>query len=178
MIFSNRPLSSTTFHQFSPVYWPISEWVGHKGWITTLIALPIGTICLINTHLYQPRPAIRHQQFQELMSYIKNNQSYPVILAGDFNQANFREQPDYRVILDSVSLYEPTDHTHTLLQTHRLENDYARTWPNRAERSEQIDYIFISNQDRWKIEIKSYQALHLDPPLSDHDPLLLTLNIT
>lgn len=175
MIFSHQPLLEIKFSCFQPVYWPLSERIGNKGWLATYIQLPLVKLRLINTHLYQPSASNRWQQFQSLISYIQKDQVAPTILAGDFNQPDFNHHSNYITALTEVGLYNSSNSAQTSVYTHRLENIYARSWVNRIKKSEQLDYIFTKNLEYSNLKIVSYEIIQLDPPLSDHDPVVLTL---
>lgn len=172
MIAAKFPLEQVAFSPFAPVNLPLSERWAHKGVLQAVVETPQGRLSIFNTHLYQPRLDVRLSQFQTVVQLLKKNLNTSACVVGDFNQEDMKTHPEFSAQLADCGFTEPLPNTSFF--THRLENSYARTWTNRVVQSAQLDYIYIHQFEQLGVQPSTYEALYHTPPLSDHDPVLLT----
>lgn len=176
LIASKFPLQEIHFSPFAPIHLPLSERWAHKGVLEARITTPQGEINIFNTHLYQPRLDVRLEQFRTVLRILKKDVETPACLLGDFNQADMRIHSEFTAKLLAEGFVEPYPEGIIPFFTHRVENHYARTWTNRAVESAQLDYIYTRQFEKVRLKPVRYEALYRVPPLSDHDPVLLTCN--
>ncbi|MBI2633524.1 MAG: endonuclease/exonuclease/phosphatase family protein [Parcubacteria group bacterium] len=178
VIFSKFPIRKTVFEPFS-LWKEMNFWErrGRKGFLDTLIETPFGMVRIINTHLHDGTLAlhrfIRARQITQLTRAIKNHdseESIPLIIAGDLNEDDIfdKEAPHPLRVLnirDSATNNEPTL---------RVDNPYANRGYNRANVSHRFDYVLVRDIDSLRLNVSEYRVLpQPDPPLSDHNPVLV-----
>jgi len=173
---SKFPIISEKFVRYgvSGRFW--TEWMGDKGFLETFLKTPWGVLRVINTHLHQPLASIRFKQIKKLFSYLDQDQETPTILAGDFNQDQIMSAELFTGILANTKFVHPGILTDAPQHTYRLNNPLTQTWLNRLKESGHLDYIFIKFIERLGLQVKHYTPVHLPTPLSDHDPVILTLS--
>ena len=113
------------------------------------------TMRFTSTHLDLPSDTIRLQQVTALTRWLSQDDT-PSIICGDFNA-----KPESQAI-------------HYMENTWQRVCDQLPTFPETDPHSK-IDYIFVRGKGTWKVV--DYQRL-LDVPLSDHCPILVTLEYT
>ena len=172
---SKFPIMSEKFIRFgvSGRFW--TEWMGDKGFLETILKTPWGVLRVINTHLHQPLPSIRFQQLKKIFSYLEEDQETPTILAGDFNQDALHKDSVFIEILNNTNFSHPDIRTDIPYHTYRLDNHLTQTWLNKLKQSGHLDYIFIKGHEKLGLHIQNYSPLYLSEPLSDHDPIVLSL---
>ena len=99
----------------------------------------------VGTHLCHQSGATRLEQTQELDALFTCRTDYPTIMAGDFN-ARHNSEP-MKVLL-------------------------SKNWIDAVAPSSRIDYILLRKSDPWKI-VRT--EIIDEPVVSDHDPILTTL---
>lgn len=173
---SKFPIISEKFIRFGVAgpFW--TEWIGDKGFLETILNTPWGVLRVINTHLHQPLPSIRYQQLKNIFSYLEADQETPTIVAGDFNQDALLKDASFIEILKNTNFSYPDILTNIAYDTYRLDNHLTQTWLNKLKQSGHLDYIFIKGQEKLGLRINNYSPLYLAEPLSDHDPIVLTLS--
>ena len=112
-----------------------------------------------------------------ILERMQKQQHLPVILAGDFNENALMEQKKFVTILQSRGL------THSIhferyeyMPSYRLTNPLVDNWINRVRYSRRLDYILVSLVDKLGLKVAQYEPIYLTPPLSDHDPVILSLS--
>jgi endonuclease/exonuclease/phosphatase family metal-dependent hydrolase len=178
LTFSKFPITSVRFIPFGRWAFSISEIIGNKGVLETIIETPKGLIRILNVHLHYESSKlfktsqIRLRQLQKLFTAITQDETMPTILAGDFNQHTMMESKHFSQLFtkeDFVTSKEP------LLPTYRTENPLVDNWINRVSTSKRYDYILTKNITHSGFMIKNYTPVYLPTALSDHDPVSLVL---
>jgi len=107
---------------------------------------------------------------------VKMQRHLPIILAGDFNENIHAEHQKLMTMLQSIGL------THSLyfeqyeyMPSYRRTNPLVNNWLNREKYSRRLDYIFVGLPEECDLKIRQYEPMYLTPPLSDHDPVFLSL---
>lgn len=108
-----------------------------------------------STHLDLPSDAIRTEQVTSLTKWLSGD-DMPSIVCGDFNAT-----PETNAIKYMKSHWQQVC-------------DDQTTYPEKDPRKK-IDYIFVKGHGTWKVV--DYKRL-VDIPLSDHCPILVTLEYT
>jgi endonuclease/exonuclease/phosphatase family metal-dependent hydrolase len=173
---SKFPIISEKFIRFGISGWFWTEWAGDKGFLETFLKTPWGVLRVINTHLHQPLASVRFHQIKKMFSYLAKDQETPTILAGDFNQDQLANDEVFMSLLSNTKFVHPGILTDAPLHTYRLNNPLTQTWLNRLKESGHLDYIFIRFLEKLGLNVKNYTPIHLPTPLSDHDPVVLTLS--
>ena len=175
MILSLFPILSMRFTPFSVFHWSWTEWFGNKGILDFYFKTPRGKLRVVNTHLYQPGFFVRLKQFKKLITYLSGDRETPAIIAGDFNEDKLLEKNHFVKLLESEHYLHPSLSSDAPLYTYRIENPHTQTWINKIFTSFHLDYFFIKGIDKLGLEVNSYAPIHLEPTLSDHDPIILSL---
>ena len=175
MILSLFPILSMRFTPFSVFHWSWTEWFGNKGILDFHLKTPWGKLRVVNTHLYQPGLFVRLKQFKKLITYLSGDRETPAIIAGDFNEDKLLEKNHFVKLLESEHYLHPSLSSDAPLYTYRIENPHTQTWINKILTSFHLDYFFIKGIDKLGLEVNSYAPIHLEPTLSDHDPIILSL---
>lgn len=113
------------------------------------------TMRFTSTHLDLPSDSIRLAQTTALTRWLSGDDT-PSIVCGDFNATP-----------DSKAIAHMKDHWQQVC-------DDQLTYPE-TDPKKKIDYIFVRGRGTWKVV--DYQRL-VDVPLSDHCPILVTLEYT
>jgi endonuclease/exonuclease/phosphatase family metal-dependent hydrolase len=181
VILSKFPIINWEFTPFARyAHTSLIEFAARKGFISATLDTPTGELQILNTHLNAEgiaKKRIRKKQFKLIMdSVTKCRDSAPLIIGGDFNIDRMMSDPFYVKILSGNDLIEPASFTKIgHISTHRPDNIYAGSFFHPALKPLQFDYFFIKNvTNPENINIK---PLYFEPPLSDHDPLMLTISI-
>lgn len=62
------------------------------------------------------------------------------------------------------------------MPSYRLNNPLVDNWINRVSYSRRLDYILVSLVEKLGLKVVQYEPIYLTPPLSDHDPIILSLS--
>lgn len=181
VIISKFPIKSWQFTPFNR--WQnnsLIEFSAQKGFLSTIIDTPDGELRVVTTHLnangFHP-DNVREKQLRELFSGINNtNRNIPSVLCGDLNKDRMMSDPFYAKIISDGGFVRPANFDGAeSIPTHRPANIYAGSLFYPAKKPFQFDYILISNFDN--MENMQVKPLYFEPPLSDHDPLELSLSL-
>jgi endonuclease/exonuclease/phosphatase family metal-dependent hydrolase len=181
VIFSKFPIIQhkfVPFNQFTP---SLVERIGRKGVLEATIETPYGAVQVLNIHLHVGKHFfarnIRVKQLKSILKRIKVPPYLPIILAGDFNENALMEQKKFLTILQSRGL------THSLhfeqyefMPSYRINNPFVNNWINWSKYSRRLDYILVSLTEDFDLKVAQYEPMYLIPPLSDHDPVFLSLS--
>lgn len=178
-IFSKFPIRESRFVPYSRfLASAFGEFFARKGFLETVLDTPLGNVRVVNTHLHEETPwpwseEIRLRQLRRLFAEL-NRPMLPTILTGDLNEHAIRAQKSF------VDLFKSHEYAHPLLHddahmTYRPENEYVDFWLNRTKLPKRYDYILVHGIESMDLKVTEYAPEHLTPPLSDHDPVFLTL---
>jgi endonuclease/exonuclease/phosphatase family metal-dependent hydrolase len=181
VIFSKFPILQSTFipfHQFTP---SLIERIGRKGVLEATIETPYGTMQVFNIHLHMGRKffarRIRFRQLKSVLERVKMQRQLPIIVAGDFNENILAEQEKFVTMLQPIGLAHSMDFQHyEYMPSYRRNNPLVNNWLNREKYSRRLDYIFVSLTEEFDMKVRQYEPMYLTPPLSDHDPVFLSLS--
>lgn len=156
----------------------IGEVFGRKGYLRATIKTPAGNLEVINIHLHEEGiwfadRIIRRNQLAQILKQV-NNIDKPSILLGDFNQFDLIKRNDFINLLKTNDFFH-ADQEENLAASYRQENIYFNGLFNNPSGSVRLDYVFIRKLDMLNLEVKDYHVEILEPSLSDHDPVILTL---
>jgi len=182
VIFSKFPIIQDKFVPFQQFTPSVIERIGRKGILETTIKTPYGTIQVFNTHLHKEQKffahSIRVKQVKTILERMQAQQHMPVILAGDFNENALMEQKKFVTILQSRGLMHSIHfERYEYMPSYRLNNPLVDTWMNRVSYSRRLDYILVSLVEKLGLQVVQYEPIYLTPPLSDHDPVILSLSL-
>jgi endonuclease/exonuclease/phosphatase family metal-dependent hydrolase len=178
--FSKFPIRSKHFSKFPFMFGAFVELFTGRGILETIIETPAGLLRVFNTHLHMPDAyhdrSIRLRQIRSAFDFIKSREDVPSIIAGDFNEDQIWNAPDFMTFFDQLRFRfplfgKPESHA----PTYRPENPYVDMWPNNPDRPKRFDYIFVNGIEKLGLKEISHQPLYLDPILSDHDPVEVVL---
>jgi len=181
VIFSKFPIIQhqfMPFHHFTP---SLVERVGRKGVLEATIETPYGVMQVFNIHLHMginffARRA-RVKQLKSVVERMKVHRHLPIILAGDFNENAIMEQKKFVTILQSIGLtHSVYFEQYEFMPSYRIKNPLVNNWLNRSKYSRRLDYILVSLTEEFDLKVVQYEPMYLIPPLSDHDPVLLSLS--
>jgi endonuclease/exonuclease/phosphatase family metal-dependent hydrolase len=181
VIFSKFPIIQYQFTPFSHFTPSVVERIGRKGVLEATIETPHGTMQVLNIHLHVGRHFLAHKirvkQLKSVLERIKIQPHISSILAGDFNENALMEQKKFVTMLQSRGL------THSLhfekyefMPSYRIKNPLVNTWINREKYSRRLDYILVNLTEDFYLKVMQYEPIYLNPPLSDHDPVFLSLS--
>ncbi len=178
LTFSKFPIKSVRFIPFGRWAFSVSEIIGNKGVLETVIETPKGLLRVLNIHLHYESSKvfktsqIRIRQLRKMFAALKNDESIPTIIAGDFNQHDMMRSAPFAQLFSRKGFVCIEE---SLLPTYRAENPLVNNWINRVAESRRYDYILAKNINKLGLKVKSYTPLYLPTDLSDHDPVSLTL---
>lgn len=178
VIFSKFPIIQHRFVSYSRLFnSAIGEMLARKGFLETTIKTPFGDIRILNTHLHEEAPFFDHNvrlsQLAKMFGLI-NHRDMPTILTGDFNEQALVHQEDFAELFEHTGFIHPIK-SKTLEPTYRPGNIYVDNWINRTNVPKRYDYILVNGMDKIGLEATYYEPQIIEPPLSDHDPILLIL---
>jgi endonuclease/exonuclease/phosphatase family metal-dependent hydrolase len=181
VIFSKFPIIQNKFIPFNQFTHSVVERIGHKGILEATIETPYGNIQVFNTHLHKEQRFFAHnirvKQLKHILERMQEQQHLPVILAGDFNENALMEQKKLVTILQSRGLMHSIHfERYEYLPSYRLNNPLVDNWINRVSYSRRLDYILVSLVENLGLKVVQYEPIYLTPPLSDHDPIILSLS--
>lgn len=181
VIFSKFPIIQYTFIPFKQFTPSLIEHIGRKGVLEAIIETPYGVMQVFNIHLHVGKHFLAHnirvKQLKSVVERMKLQPNLPIILAGDFNENALMDQKKFVTILQSRGL------THSLhfeqyefMPSYRIKNPFVNHWLNRSKYSRRLDYILVSLTEGFDLKVVQYEPIYLIPPLSDHDPIFLSLS--
>jgi endonuclease/exonuclease/phosphatase family metal-dependent hydrolase len=181
VIFSKFPIIQSKFIPFNQFTPSLIEHIGRKGLLEATIETPYGVIQVFNIHLHVGKNFLAHsirvKQLKSVLDRMKSQPNLPIILAGDFNENALMEQKEFVTILQSRGL------THSLhfeqyefMPSYRIKNPFVNNWLNRSKYSRRLDYILVRLTEEFDLKVVQYEPMYLIPPLSDHDPVFLSLS--
>jgi endonuclease/exonuclease/phosphatase family metal-dependent hydrolase len=181
VIFSKFPIIQYKFMPFNQFTPSLIEHIGRKGVLEATIETPYGVIQVFNIHLHVGKNFLAHsirvKQLKSVLERMKSQRNLPIILAGDFNEDALMDQKKFVTLLQSRGL------THSLhfeqyefMPSYRIKNPFVNNWINRSKYSRRLDYILVSLTEEFDLKVVQYEPMYLIPPLSDHDPVFLSLS--
>jgi endonuclease/exonuclease/phosphatase family metal-dependent hydrolase len=183
---SKFPIVREKFSPFSRLNHSITEMLGNKGILESIVTTPQGEMRILNTHLHAAEGFwgswlalgswVRFKQFKKILDYAGEDTGIPTILAGDFNEHAIIKQEELVRLLENTGLVQPLAEQ-PIAATFRRENIFVDTWSNRPDISQCLDYILVRSFDRFNLVAHSYNPVYLKPELSDHDPIILVLTL-
>jgi len=176
-IFSKFSIFSRAFIAFDFIFFAPQESAGKKGALIVDVETPQGKLRIVNTHLCQRsllfEKTTRLNQMRRILDILAMRALLPTVIAGDFNEKDIFKNKHFGALMDAHQFIHPA--TAAFHPTYRKENPYVNIWMNRISHSKRIDYIMHNDLSALKLEHKEYSVLYADPALSDHDPVVLTL---
>ncbi len=176
--FPIRQYRFTPFNRLTNVGLP--EFFARKGFLSVALETPAGPLRVVNTHLHSPSflvgdSRVRRRQLRAILRAVhRRGRDAPAIVAGDLNEHNLDAGEAFASLLAQFQFTHPAPSV--LRPTYRPENDYVEaSWVNRVAMPLRLDYFLVRGAERYGLTITRYEPLHLQPPLSDHDPVLLVL---
>jgi len=143
-------------------------------------------LTVFNTHLdaFSKGDNTLFLQVNSLLSKINSNSNEPFIVAGDFNLLPPGENPERLAFwqeeypADAINparlLFKKLKPALTVLGYRKNPKHYNTYIPPLIDEADRwIDYVFVSEN----IKVISYRVLQLHPPLSDHHPILVELEL-
>jgi len=181
VIFSKFPIIQYKFIPFNQFTPSLIEHIGRKGVLEATIETPYGVVQVFNIHLHVGKNFLAHsirvKQLKSVLERMKSQPNLPIILAGDFNENALMDQKKFVTILQSKGL------THSLhfeqyefMPSYRIKNPFVNNWLNRSKYSRRLDYILVRLTEEFDLKVVQYEPMYLIPPLSDHDPVFLSLS--
>lgn len=178
LTFSRFPIQSVRFIPFGRWGISVSEIIGNKGVLETILETPKGLLRVLNVHLHHQSSRfvntkkIRLRQLRKLFASLKHGGVMPTILAGDFNEHDMMQERSFMRLFEKFGFLHADE---SLLPTYRKENMFVDNWINRIKISERYDYVLTQGIEALGLKVQSNMPLHIEPALSDHDPVSLVL---
>ena len=181
VIFSKFPIIQHTFIPFNHFTPSMVERIGRKGVLEATIETSHGVMQVFNIHLHMGKNffarRVRVKQLKSVVERMKAHRHLPIILAGDFNENALMEQKKFVTILQSIGLtHSVYFEQYEFMPSYRIKNPFVNNWLNRSKYSRRLDYILVSLTEEFDLKVVQYEPMYLIPPLSDHDPILLSLS--
>jgi endonuclease/exonuclease/phosphatase family metal-dependent hydrolase len=181
VIFSKFPIIQYEFIPFNQFTPSLIERIGRKGVLEATIETPYGTIQVFNIHLHIGKNFLAHnirvKQLKSVLERMKFHRNLPIILAGDFNEDALMDQKKFMTMLQSRGLIHSLYfEQYEFMPSYRVKNPFVNTWINRSKYSRRLDYILVSLTEEFNLKVVQYEPMYLIPPLSDHDPVFLSLS--
>ncbi len=185
VIFSKFPITRNVFVPFKRMWnAALPEFFSRKGFLDVVLQTPRGPLRVVNTHLHQPAyfgdAFMRRKQFASLLAHLDAaDEALPAIVAGDFNAHHIAAHEDFIEPMRAARLAQPASDG-ALAPSFRPDNPFANRLADRLTNSKiegpkRYDHILMRHLDRAGLSVARYEPLPLNPPLSDHDPVILTL---
>ncbi|HEY4475506.1 MAG TPA: endonuclease/exonuclease/phosphatase family protein [Candidatus Paceibacterota bacterium] len=190
VIFSKFPIRQSRFVPFSRIWnSAFPEFFSRKGFLEAIVETPHGLFRVVNVHLHQQSflfdNYMRQIQIKYLLKCLGGEYAnLPGLIAGDLNQHNLAVERPLLEFFRQAGFLHPTivagDH---MAPTYRPENPYFNSLWNFISwnwlffrKPSRLDYFFVNGIKKIGLRVSRYEPLYFSPPLSDHDPVLLTLN--
>ncbi len=182
VVFSKFPVVSSRFVPYGRfLNSTITEAFGRKGFLEVTVKTPLGNLKIVNTHMHHETVffdrKIRLIQTTKMIMKTNGDQ-LPTIIAGDFNEDYLMREDEFTELFKTTGFSSPIklEDGERMQPTYRPGNAYVDNWRNRIRFPKRYDYMLVRNIDKMGLRVVKYEPEYLDPPLSDHDPLLLTLS--
>lgn len=182
VIFSKFPILESNFVSYSRIFnSAVGEVLARKGFLEAVVKTPKGKIRILNTHLHEEAPffdrTVRISQLAKLFGLIKQD-GLPAVLTGDFNEEALMHQEIFSALFDAHGFEHPLKSERALdaAPTYRPGNPYVDNWMNRTSYPKRYDYILVKGMRKLGFKTGTYEPQIINPPLSDHDPILLELD--
>ncbi len=180
---SKYPVASEAFVPFKGLTFSLTDWLGNKGFLESKLETPWGDLTIINTHVChlsstarQPLVRRRFSQFSRLLDHTQQSAGQPLVMAGDFNEDDIMEQPQFAARLERSDMAHPASTASASVYTYRHDNPFVTDLTPSPDSSCRFDYFFVRGLDRLRLRVERYEPLYVDPAMSDHDPVILTLS--
>ena len=178
VVFSKFPILTSAFFPF-PRLVNVSppEFFARKGVLVVRLSTPHGELRVMNLHLHMESPfgsrRVRLHQLARALEHAGDD-TVPTVLAGDFNEDNLHRDPDFARLLRSRGFVHTDAHVAGI--SYRPDNPFVKGHLfNRTGVPKRYDFIFYKNLAGAGLVPNDGGVLHPPSPLSDHDPVLLTL---
>lgn len=183
VIFSKFPIKNSGFTPFrNPILSSIHERVGRKGYLEAETLTPNGPLLVINTHLYSVQgihaEGMRIYQLKQMFKATKEKrEKFPSVLAGDLNENAMKNPIRFKEILKEENFVDSTELTGKKIEpSYRPENPLTHTRFNNGDSPLRLDYVLFRNLQNMNLQAISNDVLKQpENPLSDHDPVMVTL---
>lgn len=182
--FSKLPILKSSFVPFRRfVDMMFAEYIGRKGVLETIVKTPHGPLMVLNTHLHKGKTivdrGIRLRQLKQVFKAAKKDlKSMPAVVVGDLNENEIMANKECAALIKKFGFRDSALVTNNRQPTVRPENTYAQTWFHRTTRPLRIDYALLNDVGKFGFSLKTCEVLSQpNSPISDHDPLLVTLEI-
>ncbi|MDP2703760.1 MAG: endonuclease/exonuclease/phosphatase family protein [bacterium] len=181
--FSKFPIKRSVFHPFRRLLlMSPQEWIGRKGFLETEVETPEGPLLVISTHLYSIQSihgeTVRTTQIKQILEKTKaKRKRMASILTGDLNQNKIMEVEPFGKIFKEEGFRDSSELAgKEALPSYRPENPFTHTRFNNGPHPMRLDYVLLSNLGKLGIGVTSNDVLQQPrSPLSDHDPVMVTL---
>ncbi len=177
VVYSKFPIREIRFSLFPRSLFSPVEYLSGKGILMCVIETPAGPVQVANVHFYQKNMIsdgmIHARQLNQTLDELAARPPLPTILAGDFNEDNIPGNVKFFKVITRHGFFYP--YAGFADPSYRHDNPYVAIWINRIIRSKCIDYIFYKDIAGLGYAVEGYEMIYRDPPLSDHDPVMLTL---
>lgn len=182
VVFSKFPIKKWKFVPFDHNGYSLIEHIGRKGVLIVTLKTPRGLLEIINTHLHQEGSVlaqrVRYKQIKSILSKFSMNDGSPTIFTGDFNQHGLMQRKKFARILAAERFIHPAlSQEEELRPSYRLSNPLVSLLLNPVASSRRLDYILVRSLEQFNLEVTHYAPVYLNPVLSDHDPVLLSLSV-
>jgi endonuclease/exonuclease/phosphatase family metal-dependent hydrolase len=180
VIFSKFPIIQDTFMPFNQFTPSLVERIGRKGVLEATIETPYGIMQVFNIHLHKGQKffahSIRVKQLKSIIERMRAQRYWPIILAGDFNENALMEQKKFFTMLQSRGLtHFVAFESYDRMPSYRLNNPLVNNWIDPVKCSCRLDYILVGLTENFNFKVVQHEPLYLNPSLSDHDPVFLSL---
>lgn len=183
VIFSKFPIKSATFTPFkNPILSSIQERIGRKGYIAAEIETPNGPLLVVNTHLYSLRSihasAVRIYQLKQIFKATEERRkTMSAVLMGDLNENALKNPVRFKEVLRDHGFIDSTELTGEKIEpSYRPENPLTHTRFNNGDDPLRLDYVLFGNLPKLGLQALSNDVVEQpENPLSDHDPVMVTL---
>jgi len=89
----------------------------------------------------------------------------------------WQNKKNFVAMLQSIGLTHSTYfEQYEYMPSYRRNNPLVNNWLNREKYSRRLDYILVGLTDECDLKVRQYEPMYLTPPLSDHDPVFLSLS--
>jgi endonuclease/exonuclease/phosphatase family metal-dependent hydrolase len=180
LTFSKFPIKEWKFVPFKYFGYSPIEYFVRKGMLEVVVETPRGPVQVINTHLHQEgrfvRSIARLKQLGLILEQIERRQGMPTILTGDFNQPALMHRHKFADLLSASHFVHPVlTKEQEFFPSYRISNPLVNLWLNPIGGSRRLDYILVRLIEKLGMRVSEYSPVYLNPALSDHDPVMLSL---
>ena len=168
------------------------ERMGGKGFMVSTLKTPLGTVHVLNLHLYSGRaPEDEAQRLRQVRRLARALEEYgslerPLVLLGDLNvvhpslSTDGVMSPTFSFLVDSLDFVETAPGSPETRLTYDVGiNPYAGLWYNRFEGRQIFDYVMVRLPPGFELEVTGARVILTgDETLSDHFGVLTELSIS